>query len=132
MSAVGRQVADKRELFARKRSVMSGVVENMRTCVTVLSFAALATLATTAKAGTMPSFDTPAPIPHVQDVRLADNSQASPYAMNYADDAARTLGVRDGHWQAFDTGGNSAQDPLMPSLNGGVDAGGAMLRLQWR
>jgi len=99
--------------------------------MTVLSFAAVAALATGAKAGDLPSFSTPAPIPHVQDVKLADNSQSSPYAMNYTDDAARTLGVQNGHWQAFDTG-NSPKDPLMPSLNGGVDAGGAMLRLQWR
>lgn len=67
------------------------------------------------------------PIRHVQDAKYAD-SRPSPYAMNYTDDAARTLGVKDGHWQAFDTGSSS---PLVPSLNGGVDSGGAMLKLQW-
>jgi hypothetical protein len=52
-----------------------------------------------------------------------------PYAMSYADEAAQTLGIKNGRWEAFDTG---SSDPLMPSLKGGIDSGGAMVRLQWR
>jgi hypothetical protein len=48
--------------------------------------------------------------------------------MNYSDEAAQRLGVKDGHWEAFHTQPSS---PLEPSLNAGVDSGGAMLRLQW-
>jgi hypothetical protein len=51
--------------------------------------------------------------------------------MNYADEAAQSLGVRGGRWEAFDTGPTSS-NPFMPSLRGGVDSGGAMIRLQWR
>ena len=53
------------------------------------------------------------------------------YAMSYADEAAQSLGVRGGRWDAFDTG-TSSSDPFMPALRGGVDRGGAMIRLQWR
>jgi hypothetical protein len=74
-----------------------------------------------------PGFDTPAPIQHVQEARYAD-TQTTPYPMNYADDAARTLGVKDGRMQF--TGASA--DPLMPSVNGGVDSGRPMLKLQWR
>jgi hypothetical protein len=54
-----------------------------------------------------------------------------PYAMNYTDEAARNLGVKDGHMDVFSTK-PSSQNDLMPSLSGGVDSGGAMIRLQWR
>jgi len=52
-----------------------------------------------------------------------------PYAMNYADDAARTLGVKDGKWEAFSS---QSRDPLTPSFRGGIDGGRAMIGLQWR
>ena len=100
----------------------------MRRTGIFLIAAALAGMAGPASAFGRPDLATAAPIEHV---REAAEAQPAPYAMNYADDAARTLGVKDGRWQAFDTGGSS-RDPLLPSLNGGVDAGGAMLRLQWR
>jgi len=62
---------------------------------------------------------------------MADSQERTPYAMNYTDQAAQSLGVTAGHWEAFDTG-QSSSDPLMPALRGGVDGGGAMIRLQWR
>lgn len=74
-----------------------------------------------------PDPNTPMPTPHQQDLRYAD-SQAQPYAMNYADEAAQTLGVHDGRWEAFDT---HSTDPLVPSFKGGVDSGAAMVKLQW-
>ena len=53
---------------------------------------------------------------------------SSPYAMNYSDEVARNLGMTDGHMDLFST----RSDPNTPYVSGGVDSGGAMLRLQWR
>ena len=75
-----------------------------------------------------PQTNTAFPTEH-QQAQQYGQDQSPPYAMNYADEAAQTLGVRDGRWEAFDTGSTY---PLVPSLKGGVDSGGAMLRLQWR
>lgn len=74
-----------------------------------------------------PDTNAPLPTPNQQDQRYAD-SQPQPYAMNYADEAAQTLGVHDGQWEAFDT---HSTDPLVPSFKGGVDRGAAMVKLQW-
>lgn len=75
---------------------------------------------------------TPAfPIEHQVASAIADKDQQGPYAMNYADEAAQSLGVSHGRWDAFDTG-TSSSNPFMPALKGGVDGGGAMIRLQWR
>jgi hypothetical protein len=49
--------------------------------------------------------------------------------MNYTDEAAQTLGVKDGKWEAFST---QSPDPLMPRFKGGIDSGRAMIGLQWR
>ena len=65
---------------------------------------------------------------HLRELRYADR-QTQPYAMNYADEAARTLGVANGRWEAFST---NSRDPLMPSFKGGIDGGRAMIGLQWR
>ena len=97
----------------------------MRLCLTVLPVLLLAAPAT---AYQMPDFNAPAPIPHVQDARHADRDR-TPYAMNYTDEAAQTLGVKDGKWEAFTT---TSSNPMMPSLNAGADSGGAMIKLQWR
>ena len=64
---------------------------------------------------------------HQLALRYADN-QSQPYAMTYTDEAASSLGVRDGRWEAFET---RSSDPLVPSLKGAVDSGGAMFKLQW-
>ena len=61
--------------------------------------------------------------------REQGTAPAPPYAMNYTDEAAQKLGVRDGKWEAFDT---RSSDPLMPSLKGGMDRGRPMISLQWR
>ena len=68
------------------------------------------------------------PTEHQQELRYSD-SQRQPYAMNYSDEAAQSLGVHDGRWEAFST---HSSDPLMPSFKGGVDNGSAMLKLQWQ
>jgi hypothetical protein len=52
-----------------------------------------------------------------------------PYAMNYAEEVARNLGVRDGHMDVFSTSPEASG--YLPSISGGVGGDGAMLRLKW-
>jgi hypothetical protein len=54
----------------------------------------------------------------------------SPYAMNYADEAAQAIGVRDGHMDVFSAQPAENQSYL-PSFSGGLGSDGAMLKLQW-
>ena len=54
----------------------------------------------------------------------------APYAMNYSDEAAQTIGVRDGHWDVF-SAKPAENQPYLPSLSGGLGSDGAMLKLQW-
>ena len=65
------------------------------------------------------------PPPSIQELRYAD-SKPAPDAMNYTDEAAQRLGLRDGHWEAF-----RPSDPLMPSVSGSIGQGGPMLKLEW-
>jgi hypothetical protein len=67
---------------------------------------------------------------HQMDLRDADSAKPA-YAMSYSDEAAQSLGVAGGKWEAFDTG-HSSSEPFLPSLHGGVDSGAAMIKLQWR
>lgn len=89
----------------------------------------LAVTALTAGAAPAHAFrgpDLPQPVPdHVREAKYAQTE--SPYAMNYSDEAAQKLGLKDGQWEAF-----KSDTPGMPSFHAGVDAGGPMLRLQWR
>jgi len=73
-----------------------------------------------------PDTNAPPPTEHQRQLRFVDN-QTHPYAMNYTDEAAQTLGVREGRWEAFEP--RSAD---LPSLKGGLDGGRPMLILQWR
>ena len=68
------------------------------------------------------------PIQHVAETKYAEN-QPQRYPTIWGDEAAQRLGVKDGKWEAFHT---TPTSPLAPSLNAGVDSGGAMLRLQWQ
>ena len=77
-----------------------------------------------AHAFTRPDFNAAPTIPHVRESRLADSR---PAVMNYTDQMAQSLGVKNGGWEAF-----KSNDPLMPSLRGGIDGGAPMLKLQWR
>jgi hypothetical protein len=47
--------------------------------------------------------------------------------MRYTDEAAQTLGMKDGKWEAF-----VPVNPLLPRINGGLDGGRPMVHLQWR
>jgi hypothetical protein len=58
------------------------------------------------------------------------DSNPSPYAMNYADEAAQTLGVHDGHMDVF-TAKPADNQSYLPTFSGGVGGDGAMLKLQW-
>ena len=51
---------------------------------------------------------------HEKILKYRDHQPAAPYAMNYTDDAAQTLGVREGRWEVIDTG--SSRSGLVPSL----------------
>jgi hypothetical protein len=95
-----------------------------------LAFAFLAVSAGPASAWTfhVPDSRAAPPTQHQIELRYTD-SRPQPYAMNYADEAARKLGIQDGKWEVFDT---RSSDPLMPSLKGGIDGGRAMIGLQWR
>jgi hypothetical protein len=96
---------------------------------TVLTVAILALIAGSAPAWAFRAPDSNAawPTEHQLEQRYADQP-SQPYAMNYTDEAAQRLGVRDGQWEAFEI---HSGNPLMPSLKGGIDNGGAMIRLQW-
>jgi hypothetical protein len=52
-----------------------------------------------------------------------------PYAMTYADEAARTLGIVHGHMDVFSTHPTSSS--YLPSFSGGLSGDGAMVRLKW-
>ena len=105
------------------------VLKDMRRFGTLaLAIAALAAGSGPAWAFRLPD---PNPVPlteHQKQVRAAEN-QAQPYAMSYSEEAARSLGVQGGKWDAFST---HSRDPFMPSLRGGIDQGRAMIGLQWR
>jgi hypothetical protein len=73
-----------------------------------------------------PDANAPVLTEHQKELRYAD-SQSQPYAMTYADEAARKLGVRDGQWEAFNS---RSSDPVM--LKGGLNGGRPMLTLEWR
>ena len=60
-----------------------------------------------------------------------DDGPAPPYALNYIDEVAQDLGIKDGHMDVFSSH-PAADDPLMPMVSGGLGGDGAMLRLQWR
>ena len=96
----------------------------------ILALACLALIAGSASALAFRLPDTNAAFPtqHQQELRYEDRLDL-PYAMNYTDGAARRLGVHDGQWEAFKT---DSGDPMMPSFQGGVDHGAAMLKLQWQ
>ena len=66
------------------------------------------------------------PTEHQKALRYAE-TQSRPYAMNYADEAAQRLGVKEGKWEAF-----TPRSGNMPSVKGSLDSGRPMLILQWR
>lgn len=74
-----------------------------------------------------PEINKPWPTEHQKDLRTLASQPSSPYAMNYTDEAAQTLGLTNGKWEAF-----SPTHPLMPRIHGGLEGGRPMVRLQWQ
>jgi hypothetical protein len=79
-------------------------------------------------AAQLPNFNPVVPTEHQTETRYQTEA-APPYAMNYTDEAAQSLGVQGGRLDLFDTG--RSDNGFVPALKGGVDGGGAMIRLQW-
>jgi hypothetical protein len=94
-------------------------------CFGTLAFAFLAVAAGPVPAWAFGALDSNSSGQHQIELRYAD-SQPQPYAMNYVDEAARTLGIREGQWEALPRSSN------MPSLMGSIKSGRPMLILQWR
>lgn len=92
------------------------------------AFVALAAEPATARGFRVPDPNIPPMTEHQMQLRYTD-SLKQPYATNYADEAARRLGIENGKWEAFSTQSN---DPLTPRFRGGIDNGKAMIGLQWR
>ena len=103
------------------------VVQFMRFGV-ILAVAIPALIAGTAPAWAFPGpeLNKPWPTEHQQELR-AVATQPSPYAMRYSDEAAQTLGMKDGKWEAF-----TPTSSLMPRINGVLEGGRPMVRLQWQ
>lgn len=78
--------------------------------------------------GAAPLITSPANYPGAPK-KVYDDDKA-PYAMNYADEAAQALGVRNRHLDVF-TAKPAGNSGYLPSLIGGVGGDGAMLKLQW-
>ena len=62
--------------------------------------------------------------------RIVRDDKPTPYAMNYTDEAAQNLGVRNGRMELFSTPSRDDND-LAPAVSGDVDGNGAMFKLQW-
>jgi len=110
-----------------KREWLLHVLSNMR-LFGILAFAFAVSAAGTASASPyrIPDGSTAWPTDHQKALRVAE-TQPQPYAMNYAEAAAQTLGVKDGKWEAF-----TPRSSDMPSIKGSLDGGRPMLILQWR
>lgn len=67
---------------------------------------------------------------HERILKYQDQQPPQPYAMNFTDEAAQSLDVHNGRWEAFDTG--PSREGFAPSLSGGIDRGNAMIKLEWR
>ena len=127
--AFGNKELSKLYLAFMNQEQVLHVLNGMRRFGTLaLTFAALAAGCGSAWAFRLPDPNAVPLTEHQRQVRYAD-SQPQPYAMTYSDEAARTLGVANGKWEAFST---QPANSLMPSFRGGIDGGRAMIGLQWR
>lgn len=110
-----------------KRERPLHVLNDMR-CFGTLAFASavLAASAASASPYRVPDGSAAWPTEHQKALRVAE-TQTQPYALTYADEAAQTLGVKEGKWEAF-----TPRSSDMPSVKGSLDGGRPMLILQWR
>ena len=110
----------------RKRKGNRRILIHMRA---VLALGLVAIAVSPAWAFRLPDPNAPLLTQHQLELRYLDRQQ-QPYAMNYTDEAAETLGMRDGHMDVFSS--KPAAHGFMPTISGGLGGDGAMLRLQWR
>jgi len=108
-----------------KREWLLHVLNSMR-CFGTLALAFLAVAAGPVPVWAFGALDSSLarPTRHQIELRYADGP---PYAMNYVDEAAQTLGIQGGQWKAFEPRSSD-----MPSLMGSMKSGRPMLILQWR
>jgi len=62
--------------------------------------------------------------------RPVSDDREPPYAMNYAEEAVRTLGFKNSHMDVFST--HPPPSSCMPSISGGPGGDGAVPRFRWR
>ena len=110
-----------------KREWLLHVLNDMRLFGTLaFAFAVAAAGAASASPYRLPDGSTPWPTDHQKALRVAE-TDPQPYAMNHAEEAAQSLGVKEGKWEAF-----TPRSSDMPSVKGSLDGGRPMLILQWR
>lgn len=73
----------------------------------------------------------PAPMSYPGGPKPVNDDVKPRYPMTYLDEAAQTLGVRNGRLDLFSSH-PVENNALIPVLSGGISGKGAMLRLQWR
>lgn len=71
----------------------------------------------------------PAPLPSA---RVLPPEAPSPYPRNYAEEAVRTLGFKNGKMDLFQVAPADSHDKLLPTLSGTLGGEGAMVRLKWQ
>jgi hypothetical protein len=91
----------------------------------MLSFSpAMARISTFGATPITPASNYPgAPRPVYDDVK-------TPYAMNYSDEAAQTLGIQNRQLNLF-SAKPAENSSYLPAFSGGVGGDGAMFKLQW-
>jgi hypothetical protein len=93
-----------------------------------LAWAALAACGTSAHAVKLPGQDHLS-LQYPGAPQTVHDEAQSPYAMNYADEVAQSLGIKNRHVDVFSTEPGSSG--YMPSFSAGLGSDGAMFRLKW-
>jgi hypothetical protein len=68
---------------------------------------------------------------NIPPLQLPVDKPDPPYALNYADEAAQTLGIKQGNVDLF-SGESGRDDGVIPDVKGGIYHGRTMLQFQWR
>jgi hypothetical protein len=106
---------------------MGTATRTLALAIGILALCGTAGLAATSLANNSQRLGSPLSYPGAP--KPPNDDPKSPYAMNYMDEAAQTLGVRNGHMDVFSSR-PVANNPLV--VSGGLGGDGAMLKLQWR
>jgi len=68
---------------------------------------------------------------NIPPLQLPVDKPDPPYALNYTDEAAQTLGIKHGNVDLF-SGDSGRDDGVIPDVKGGIYHGRTMLQFQWR